>query len=691
MRWIAICGCLSTASAFFAGVGVQAQEAASEELARQETITVEDRAEILAEDSAVVSKIPMPLLETPASVSVVTAATIEERDARVMGEALVNVPGATVQPSSGVFDIFVIRGYDSLNTGLVLMQQVAEPESTFYQLYNVERMDVLRGPGSHVYGATPMTGAINLVRKTPGTDVLDVSLSAGSFATYRAMVDYGSGSEDDGFAFRVNGLYGQSDGYRDRTDWETWGINPTLQWWIAEESSLLLDVEYLSNDYKPDAGVPVRDDSDFGVPRTQSYASPFDTSDQEVTRVRLDWEGGTIGRWGLRNRLYFTDLEWQSRGTVFFGTFPLPEETVIRTLAGLDNQQTALGTQFEATRFSDRNDLMIGAEISRRTDEFTIDIGVVPTIAVYDPVETATELPPPIEDFGQRGDARSDQIAPYVMDRFMPTERLSLLVGGRLDTLDYRDPVNGVSRDDTEFSPFLGVNWLFGEALSVYGQYSEGFSAPSSRVFEDRKPEESQQIEAGLKGQWLSGRLFANLAVYELSVDNLAIFDDNGVTAQLGNQRSRGVEFELIGSPARGWRYHVAYGYTDAVLTRFTEAIQVGFFPPEFVTIDRSGNRPGFAPEHAADAWFARYYENGFGWGAGARYISEQFIAEDNVFLIDSVTTVEAMLTYRWQNYRFSLNGRNLTDESYFRRGFGGTSVIPADGRSVSFTVKFTR
>ena len=129
----------------------------------------------------------------------------------------------------------------------------------------------------------------------------------------------------------------------------------------------------------------------------------------------------------------------------------------------------------------------------------------------------------------------------------------------------------------------------------------------------------------------------------------------------------------------------LSYAYTDAELTRFTE-IDPFFFQ---VLLDHSGNTPAYTPEHLANIWVSQRFANGFGISGGARYVSEQFIDEDNAFEIDAYLTLDALLTFEKERWGARVHLRNLTDEEYEGRGFGGASVLPADGFNVMGGVHF--
>jgi outer membrane receptor protein involved in Fe transport len=266
--------------------------------------------------------------------------------------------------------------------------------------------------------------------------------------------------------------------------------------------------------------------------------------------------------------------------------------------------------------------------------------------------------------------------------------KVNLLVGGRYDAIDFRDDVSGLARDDGEFSPMAGVLFAATPDLSIYANYSRAFAPPSPRVQQaamvtaeetrEPVPERGTQYEGGVKKNFTAWKTETVFAVYQLERENIGIPDDNGFTQQVGDQRSRGFEIDVAAQPSSSFRAFFSYAYNDAELTRFTERLQVSQFPPAFVTLDRSGNKPAFAPDHVMNLWLSKDVTSRFGIGGGARYVSSQFIAEDNAFALDSVVTFDAMAFYDLGDFRIRVNLKNITDREYFMRGFGSTSVVPA-------------
>ncbi|HVR29090.1 MAG TPA: TonB-dependent receptor [Thermoanaerobaculia bacterium] len=658
-----------------------------------EEIFVSGTAGTVALSSSVATKIEIPLRLTPASVSVVTRALHQEQAAVTVSDALRNVSGVNIQSGFGQHDFFVVRGVDSLQGGLVLTDGIAEPEATFYHLYNVERVEVLKGPGGFLYGANPLSGTVNLLRAKPAKESFwSAEAQVGSFDTYRGAFDANFGSEP--IRFRIHGLWRDSQGYRDGRESQALALNPVLDLTLGSSGLLRFDVEGFRSESMPDSGLPVSGAESFDLPRKRSYQSPFDDSRQDVSRARIHWETQLGGSWTLRNRAYFTELDWESEGTILNGVFPAfpgPEGLLVaRTLGSLRDDQRWVGDQLEAQLGGRRHNWLFGIEVAERRDEFSIDIGVLPLIGLFDPVETATSPPPALPGFGEVGDAERRFVAPYVMDRVLLSDRWQLLWGIRVDAMEFEDAATGSSRSDEEMSPLLGLVYAPSSTISAYFNAGRSAAVPSTRAAGELEPEISEQVELGLKKVLLRGRMHLSAAIYQLEREDIAIFDDNGFTAQTGSQRSRGVEAELAGSLGNGLRYQIACSRTDTELLEFNERF---LLPPTFlpIVVDRSGNDPAFAPKDLWNFWIAKTWSNGLGIGGGGRYVGDQFIAEDNVFTIEEALTFDATAFYDFEDWRVALNLHNLTDEKYERRGFSSSSVIPADGAAAFLTVSFRK
>lgn len=650
----------------------------------------------IATTGSIATKLPLALQRTPASVSVVTSALFNEQAGFTLSDALLNVPGVNVQTQSGVTDYFLIRGFDALSSGLVLTDGASEPEASYYHLYNVERVEVLRGPSAFLYGGNTLSGAASLVRKQPtlrsGDSFVEFGLEGGSFATYRGHLDWNRNAEK--LSFRLNAFVEDSDGYRDDKESQAYAINPAITWALGDSAAFTVNAEVVRNEYSPDSGLPFFLDSGqlVDVPRERSYQAPFDFSEQDVFRLRADYSRQLGSNVTLRNKTYFTNLDWQSDGTLLVGAFRDPFfglGLVGRLYSSLDDEQEFFGNQLEAVLALDgdtvEQTIVAGFELERRTDQFSLDLGQLPILLVDDPIESAFTPPPPIPFLGQRGDADNLIAALYAVDQLQITETFGVLLGGRVDFLDYEEKVSGTQRDDTEFSPTVGLVYAPTKNLTLYANASQAFSPPSTLVIGDIAPEESTQFELGVKRTFLDGRLLASLALYDLEKSNIAIPDQTGITRQIGDQQSQGLELEVTGLLAPGLRLFFSYAYTDAELTEFREIFASA---DRFFIVDYSGNVPAFVPENTASLWLSKRF-NKLGVAGGARWVDDQFIDEDNVLSLDGYLTVDLALSYHWRNWEYRLNLKNVTDEEYERRGFQGSAVIPADPFTVLAGVRF--
>lgn len=680
---------LATLGVLPAAAQEQAAEPADTERV-EDTLEVEDSYAYLPTSNTIATKLPTEQVLTPANIGAVHGALIDEQNARVLGDALANVSGVQPQTGNGVFDFFVLRGFDSLNSGLVLTDGAPEPETTFYHLYDVDRIEVLKGPAGFLYGSNPLAGVVNLVRKQPVPHRLaSVGLAAGSFGTSEATFDLNAASPGSDTSFRINGLYRESDGHRDGRDQEVAAIHPSFSWRPDDRSSLTVNFETVSSDYTPDAGLPLVGGELPDVPRERSYASPLDASNQDIVRAQIDYEIQVDDRLTVRDKLYYRELDWNTRGTLLNGVADLgfgPQ--VFRTQIGLDDRQRFLGNQFEVLWRHDRHDLLAGVELGRYTDDFSLDVALLAPISLTDPVEIPGFPPIPLPGQASAGDSETTIVAPYIVDQIHLSDRFELMLGARFDSIDFDDAATQTSRSDSEVSPMAGVVYSAGPRTWLYANAARSFAPASPRVVGDREPEESEQIEIGVRRHFAGGRLRSTVALYDLERANIAIPDDNGFTQQAGDQRSRGLEIELGGELGHGLNGVFSYAYNDAELTRFSEQIFLPF-PPFAVTVDRSGNTPAFAPEHLFNSWLSCHFDSGLTLSGGVRWVDSQFIAEDNETRIGSYALVDASVAYTFNRWRFVLDLSNLADEEYETRGFGSFSVIPGEPLAATLRIGY--
>lgn len=666
-----------------------------------EVLVVEERLEgddpWLAERATTATKIATPRHLTPMAVSAVTARLFEEQDVRVLGDALENIPGVTVTRFGGSTDVFVLRGFESLSSAAVLTDGTLEPEVSLYQTYNLERVEVVRGPTGFLYGGTALAGAVNLVRKRPSLDRgVRFELLGGSHDTLYGSLDVDT-LIGERSGFRLNAFGTDTNGYRDGRDGTVWAIHPSLRHRVSDRTRIDIAFELEEADLSSDGGIPLLGGAIPDIPRRRSFQVPGDFSERENLRLHFDLESIVSPRVVVRNKLWWNSLDQTSAGTIVSGAFEIPffATVVGRALNRLADDQNFLGERFEALLDLGpddgvRHQVVAGIEAQRQTDTFDFGIFSVPVIDLFAPIETFDPASSQFLGIGAVGDTTTDVIAPYVVDTITLGPRVRLSLGLRFDRIETRDDVTGADFSEDQLSPFAGLVFAPNARWSLYANYGESFDPPSVLVVaEQRAPEEGRQVEVGVKGLFHGGRITADLALYSIDKENIAIADATGFLAQLGDQRSEGLELEVTGRAKSGFHWRLAYGYTDAELVRFTEAV---FDPRTFqlFVFDFSGNQPAWVPENVFDAWAGTRLRSGFGIAGGLRWVDSRFTDEDNAVTVGDYLTIDTTLSYtRGGSWTTHLYLKNLTDEDYELRALSPLAVLPADGFNVQAGVDF--
>ncbi|MDP9362029.1 MAG: TonB-dependent receptor, partial [Acidobacteriota bacterium] len=405
-------------------------------------------------------------------------------------------------------------------------------------------------------------------------------------------------------------------------------------------------------------------------------------------RVQLNLETALSTTRTLHNKVYYTDQNWTDDGAILAAVVPLPGDALlIRAFGALSQRVHVYGDQLDTIyRFGSgniRHELVVGAEAQELTVKADVQVGLLPAIGLLTPIETAQKPIVFIPGAGFGVDLKVRTLAPYVLDAINISDRWHVSLGGRMDFISQKNALLGLSNKETDFSPFAGVLFAPTNRLSLYANYGEGFNPISLGVVSrNPQPEKSRGAEVGLKTQTLSGRLRGTLSIYQLKKNNIAIVDQTGLVAQLGDQESKGAEIEVNASLAPGLDLLAVYGYTDATLTRFTRVD-----PFTGSILDFSGNDPTWAPKNVFNSWIGKRFTNGLGIAGGLRNVGRRFVDEANTVTADSYTTLNATVSLAKSQWVATLYLNNLNNAKYETRAFG--AVIPAPGRNISLGIRY--
>ncbi|CAM2070020.1 TonB-dependent receptor [Sulfidibacter corallicola] len=664
---------------------------------------VEENRTLVPKTNTAGTRLPLTVQRTPASVVVVPEKVNDEQTNLVLGDVLHNVSGVQSHTNFGVHDYFMVRGFESLTASTVLTDLAPEPEATFYHMYNLERVEVIKGPGAFSYGANPLAGTVNLVRKQPLFDrFTQLEATGGSFGLGQLALDANGTATHRGLAFRINGLWREADGYRDDKDQEVRAFNPSIRWQIGAHHEVVFNAEIARAEYTPDAGLPFLQGAPADVDPETSYALPTDLSEQDVTRLRVDYQYRAPAGWVLRNRTYFNELDWQSAGTIYTAVAPGPTGSLnlLRLQTHLDDHQKFSGNQLEfswSRQGAVDQVFLVGLELRRETDVFDLrQFGAQPSanfpvpfmpIDLLQPQEFYTAAPTYPVGGPTLSDSTRETLALYAVDHLRFGSRWDLIIGARFDRVDYEADISldlgglqvpaRIDRRDEEVSPFLGLVFAPNERLSFYMNAATAFAPPSTLALDQAEPEESEQNEFGAKLSLLDGRLSASTAIYQLERQNILIPDETGVTGQNGDQRSRGLEMDLIASLDGGWSLLANFAFIDAELTRLSQLDAFGIWE------DLSGNEPAFVPERSAGLWLAKAFDNGWLLNGGVRHVGDRYVSVLNRDVADAFTLFDAGIGYRHKQWQAMVNFKNLGDEFYLTRGTNTplvSAAIPGNG-----------
>lgn len=654
-----------------------------------------------------------PLIDVPQAIQVVPEQVIEDRGIRTISEALRNVSGITsgrVAPDAQAFSP-VIRGFQSEN---VLRNGLRENTLRFSsEVANIERIEVLKGPASVLFGQGDLSGTINIVTKRPlDRPSYTIGYQVGSFNRHRPFLDFTSPFDKSGSGFRLTGAYERADSFKRFEQSTTFFISPVVDLINNSTTRLTAELEYLkttgsgtapelpaSGTVIPNRNGRVRLNSNLGEPSLVG-------SESSSVRLGYTLEHKFSPNWSIRNEMAISVQDnSRNNGILNIGLLPDPRLPDRRRLQRVFSENpseisgftvnTALTGKFNTG--SIQHQLLLGAEFFKETYKDSITIRTLNPIDIFQPVYSPQSL-------GQTGFRRrvlsnfqQDQnlLGFYLQDQITLSKNFILVAGGRLDLADlnYEDianPADDQKTNTTKFSPRVGLVFKPAENISLYASYSQSFRPLIGRessingttgvrtVGEFLVPETGSQYEVGVKANLFNNRLTTTLAYYNLERRNVRV-DLRGDVLQIGAQRSRGIELDIAGEILPGWNIITSYSYTDAQVTEDRRPIV--------------GNRLLNTPENAFSIWTTYELQagalKGLGIGLGVYTQGKRPGDLDNTFNLPSYWRTDAALFYRRDRLRLALNVQNLFDIDYFEGARDINRVIVGAPLTISGTISW--
>ncbi len=678
---------------------VSAQEAPKPAPATTTTTTLPEvvvsaQAPAYAPGSAVTAtKMDVPLKDLPASVQVVPKEVLQDRGVTRIEQVLENVSGVHAEPSYGGngATFFNIRGFTSSNSLRDGFRNYGY--DAFRDIQAIERVEVLKGPAGAVYGGVgSLGGYVNTVSKRPQDSAFgEIGVTAGSFGLLRPTVDWNTPMGDNA-SLRLNSAYEHNDGFRDQSGFESFSVAPAIKWDIDENTSLVMLLEY---------GRLERDGFDFGVPNLPGYdqlsrrsyyglPSDYGINDTYSATAILEHKINDAWTWRLAGHYtYASQVSNQSfpNNYLYTGGNILPFTTYLH--ADEDSFDGAVQSELlgKFDTGSLRHNLLVGAEYgylnqgSGPNTQYNFNLNLRHPGTITDYV---------FSGLGSGGRAQADTFGLYLSDLIELTPTVKLMLGGREDWF-FNETQNSAGdtlskADEAHFSSRAGIVWQPFTTTSLYAAFGKSFipnigHSVSNAVF---SAERGEQYEVGVKQDLIKDRLSAGVALFDLTRSGILTGDPTNPTRLIpaGEQRSRGIEFDLAGEITPAWKVIASYAYTDA-------EVRSDSFAPV-------GDALSNVPSHSGSLWSTYQFQDGafkgFGFGAGLYFIGEREANLPNTYTLPGYWRTDATLFYERQAWKFKVNFLNVFDKIYYTGGEAGTfnyTLNPSRPFSVQASVTY--
>lgn len=721
------------------GMSVYAQAATT---SKEETITVTTAAPqenawgpaatIAAKHTATATKTDMPLEKTPQSISVVTAEEIALHQPKSAKEALSYTPGVSVgtRGASNTYDQLIIRGFAADNQSQNNYLDGLKLQGNFYNdavidPYMLERVELLRGPTSVLYGKSSPGGLMNMVSKRPTTTPLhEIQFKAGTNSLFQTGFDFSDALDDDGvYSYRLTGLARSANAQQDGKKEQRYTIAPSFSWRPDDKTNFTF-LSYFQNEpdtgyygWLPKEGTVEPLPNGKRLPTSFNEGAKNNTYSRNQKMVGYSFEHAFDDTFTVRQNLRYAENKTSQNSVYGYGMCSDPLYTAdaknspcasiapsqwnhyLTRQYVIDNeklQNFSVDTQLQSTFATGSVDhtLLTGVDFMRMRNDIDSWFGYAGSVAPSD----IYNLDRGDFDFAAHSGPsgayrilnRQKQTGLYAQDQAQ-WEKVLVTLGGRYDWAKQsafnRETGITTTRDDNQFSWRGGVNYLFDNGVTPYFSYSESFepsstSGANGAIF---APSKGKQYEAGVKYSPSDRPIVLTGALYQLTKSNNLMADPAGSvwSVEGGKVRSRGVELEAKAALSANLNVVGSYTYTQAEYTTDTKL---------------KGNTPPQVPKHMASLWGDyTFYDgtlSGLTLGTGARFTGSSFGDPANSFKVGSATVVDALVRYDLARLgmagsNVALHVNNLFDREYVASCFNSYGCFWGAERQVTATATF--
>ncbi len=645
------------------------------------------------------TKIDMPLKDVPQTVNVIPVEVLRDQGVTSLQGALQNVAGIGFNTGDARSDQISIRGFNAIFDNYV--DGLRDDAMYYRDLSNTERIEVLKGPASVLYGRGSAGGIVNRITKKPLDDVLrEVSLSGSTIGQRRTEIDVNQPISPN-VKLRVTGAVEDSKGYRDQAFLKRQVISPSLLWDISDHTQLLLQADYLHDDRLADQGVPVNPATHkaLEVGRKQflgaANAKDVGDSDTEISSQTITLDHQFDNDWKYHGVIhaYHDSLDRQYANASYNANTQMINLTQVRRIRkekGQSTSQEVSGT-FKTGEIEHQG--LVGVELSHQDKQELL----FASPAAYSTSIHHIVLPEwaPINTAKARAVNENDNTTTgiYLQDLMTLSPQFKMLLGVRYDDLNQKRSVLTVNtgaiirynRQDDTFSPRVGLVYQPQKNLSLYASYNQSFQplTDSLVVYNNLSalaPTKTESYEVGAKWD-VTPDYNLTLSIFNTTQNNILQADPTDSTRALlaGEQQTKGVELSGVGQLTTRLSLLAGYAYLDGQMKKSVLA-----------TVPKGANAP-LTPKHAANFWLKYQLDDAWFVAVGGRAQTRQYASPDNQLVLAGYAVMNAAGGYHTQRYDVNLNLNNLFNTHYYAsaNGSSNTGVLAGDPLNAQLSLRY--
>jgi len=647
--------------------------------------------------SASATRTDTSIHETPQSISVVSKDVVEDIGATRLQDALDYAGGVGRANNFGGQGLttFTVRGFTTgefyrngfpINRGYPNM-----PDAN-----TIERLEVLRGPATMLYGRGDPGGTFNVVSKQPLAErTVTLGSQLNDQGMKRGTLDASGPLDEDGrLAYRLNVVGEGGDTFRDHVETERYGVTPVITWQATDDTKVIFEGDFMRNNHPLDRGL-TRFANQKGTASRDTFwgDKDFGKLHNDNSVVQLRFEHLLNDNWTLGGGFQYLDGTLQGNG-IEANSLAADGHTLNRNFNYRKLEWTDKDTQLNLTgHFSTGgfdHTLLTGIEFEDYDYKSIIQRSSAPyTSDIFNPVYGKPR--PALTSTPTHDTENLKTYSAFLQDQVSLTERLKVLAGARFERFEheYQSYVSGVkpwNASDNAVTPRVGVIYDLTDTVAVYADAARSFKPNSGASLQGSgfDPEKGKSYEMGIKWEGFDRQLSVDAAIYQIDKKNVLTTDpvDPNYKVAAGQVRSRGFDLNVAGNLTPEWRVIGGYAYVDAKVTK-DNTIRVG---SHLANIPRNS----FSLLNVYE--FQDGALKGLGLGAGAKYVDERVGQTSNTaFAMDAYTVVDLLSYYKVnEKVRLNLDVKNLFNRDFEEGAFGNFYAYPGAPRTVQVGIAYT-